>query len=269
MADIGKGLRLRRLSGPRDGRYLFVPLDHSVSDGPVVPQRQWAGLLHSLVAAGADALIVHKGRVRSVPRELLGDCALVVHLSAGTAHAADPYAKVLVADVEEALALGADAVSVHVNVGADTEAAQLADLAAVARSCDRWGMPLLAMAYARGPHSADPADPRTVAHVVNIAADLGADLVKTAAPGSAHRLAEVTADCPVPVLAAGGPPDASDLTAYAAAAMGAGCHGLAVGRKVFAAAAPGSVLSALAAVVHPGRRRLDESAHYPMTAGVA
>ena len=39
MADTGKELRLRRLSLPNDGRYLFVPLDHSVSDGPVVPTR--------------------------------------------------------------------------------------------------------------------------------------------------------------------------------------------------------------------------------------
>jgi 2-amino-4,5-dihydroxy-6-oxo-7-(phosphonooxy)heptanoate synthase len=130
-------------------------------------------------------------------------------------------------------------------------------------------MPLLAMAYARGPQIADPSDPHTVAHVVNIAADLGADLVKTAAPGPVQRLAEVTAACPIPVLAAGGPPDGSDLTACGAAAMAAGCHGLAVGRKVFAAAAPATVLSALAEVVHSARTRLDETARYPMTAGVA
>ena len=36
------------------------------------------------------------------------------------------------------------------NVGAATEPGQLADLAGVARSCDRWGMPLLAMAYSWG-----------------------------------------------------------------------------------------------------------------------
>ena len=268
MADIGKAFRLRRLSMPRDGRYLFVPLDHSVSDGPVVPQRRWTDLLRALVAGGADAIIVHKGRVRTVPREILGDRALVIHLSAGTAHAADADAKVLVASVEEAVALGADAVSVHVNVGSATEAAQLADLASVARSCDRWGMPLLTMAYARGPQIVDPTDPRTVAHVVNIAADLGADLVKTNAPGPVQRLAEVTAACPIPVLAAGGPADGADLAAYGAAVMAAGCRGLAVGRRAFAAADPGSALAELAAIVHPGRLRPTESIRYPMTAGI-
>ncbi|WP_308209053.1 hypothetical protein [Actinoallomurus purpureus] len=62
-------------------------------------------------------------RWRSCPRRRPGRrrCALVVHLSAGTAYAADADAKVLVGEVEEAVRLGADAVSVHVNLGSDTE----------------------------------------------------------------------------------------------------------------------------------------------------
>lgn len=269
MADTGKELRLRRLSLPNDGRYLFVPLDHSVSDGPVVPQHRWNDLLHALVIGGADAIVVHKGRVRTVPPEVLESCALVVHLSAGTAHAADANAKVLVGDVEDALRLGADAVSVHVNVGADTESDQLADLGRVAGACARWGVPLLAMAYARGPHIADPTDPKTIAHVVNIAADLGADLVKTSAPVPVERMAEVTASCPIPILAAGGPPNGLDPTIHAAAAMAAGCRGLAVGRRIFSAPSPASLVSRLAAVVHSGAPRLDDRSHqFPMTTGV-
>jgi len=269
MADTGKGLRLRRLSLPNDGRYLFVPLDHSVSDGPVAPQQRWIDLLRALVIGGADAIIVHKGRVRTMPPEILESCALVVHLSAGTSHAADANAKVLVGDVEQALQLGADAVSVHVNVGSDTESVQLADLAKVAGACARWGVPLLAMAYARGPNIADPHDPQTIAHVVNIAADLGADLVKTSAPVPVERMAEVTANCPIPVLAAGGAPNGMDVATYGAAAMAAGCRGLAVGRRVFSAPAPSSVVSRLAAVVHTGAPRLDDrSARFPMTTGV-
>ena len=60
MVVAGKSLRMRRLSGPGDGRFLFVPLDHSVSDGPVVPQARWNGLLRALVtseiAATTDSL---------------------------------------------------------------------------------------------------------------------------------------------------------------------------------------------------------------------
>src|SRR5689334_14879656 len=154
-----KALRLRRLSRPQDDRYLFVPLDHSVSDGPVVPRDRWHDLIRAVVVGGADALIVHKGRVRTIDPALLGGCALIVHLSAGTAHMADANAKVLVGEVDEALRLGADAVSVHVNIGSDTESRQLADLGTVSAACDAWNVPLIAMVYPRGPRIDDVADP--------------------------------------------------------------------------------------------------------------
>ncbi|MCP2163661.1 2-amino-3,7-dideoxy-D-threo-hept-6-ulosonate synthase [Goodfellowiella coeruleoviolacea] len=250
MADTRKAFRLRRLSRQRDGRHLFVPLDHSVSDGPVVPNQGWDALVRDVAMGGADAVIVHKGRARAIDPELLGDCALVVHLSAGTAHAADVNAKVLVGEVEDALRLGADAVSVHVNIGSDTEQRQLADLGAVAGSCDAWNVPLLVMAYARGPRVASSHDPALLAHVVNIAADLGADLVKTSMALPVERMAEVTGSCPIPVLAAGGPADGADLVAHGHAAMAAGCRGLAVGRRIFSAPNPLSLVRRLAEVVH-------------------
>jgi len=251
MVTVGKSLRLRRLSRAGDGRHLFVPLDHSVSDGPVVPQARWDPLLRAVVAGGADAIVVHKGRARTIPPDLLGTCALVVHLSAGTAHSPDADAKVLVGAVEEAVRLGADAVSVHVNLGSDTETRQLSDLGAVAGACDTWNMPLLAMIYARGPRIADPHDPVLLAHAVNIAVDLGADLVKTSVTRPLAEMAAVVDSCPIPVLAAGGPPGGSDPVDDATSLMLAGCRGLAIGRRIFSAPSPGALVSRLADVVHP------------------
>lgn len=261
MSSVGKAFRMRRLSLPNDGRYLFVPLDHSVSDGPVVPQHQWTDLVRSLVAGGADAIIVHKGRARTIAPDVLADCALIVHLSAGTAHSSDAQAKTLVGDVADAVRLGADAVSVHVNIGSATEAQQLHDLGAVASACDAWSMPLLAMIYPRGPGIVDPHDPALLAHVVNIAADVGADLVKTSVPLPLERMAEVVASAPVPVLAAGGPSDDGDLAAFAETLMAAGCRGLAVGRRVFSSPNPAKAVTELAEVVH--RDSFAQSADLP------
>jgi 2-amino-4,5-dihydroxy-6-oxo-7-(phosphonooxy)heptanoate synthase len=249
-----KALRMRRLSRPRDNRYLFVPLDHSVSDGPVVPRDRWDDLVDSVVVGGADGIIVHKGRVRTLDPAVLGGCALVVHLSAGTAHMADANAKVLVGDVEEAVRLGADAVSVHVNIGSDTEGAQLTDFGAVAKACDDWNVPLIAMVYPRGPRIADPNDPVLLAHVVNIAVDLGADIVKTNLALPAERMAEVVASCPIPVLVAGGPANGGSLVDHARTAMAVGCAGLAVGRRVFTSPTPMPLVAELASIVHEDPR---------------
>jgi len=183
-ASFARQLRLRRLYRHRAGRLLVVPLDHTVTTGPIVHGGHLDDLVGPIARHGADAIVLHKGSLRHVDPAWFRDVALVVHLSASTAHALDPDAKRLVCGVEEALRLGADAVSVHVNLGAREEPRQLEDLAEVAEACERWSVPLLAMVYPRGPRVTDPADPERVAHAVTVAAELGADLVKTVYPGS-------------------------------------------------------------------------------------
>ena len=56
----------------------------------------------------------------------------------------------LVCTVEEAVKLGADAVSVHINLGADTDKDMLRQLGFVSERCMEWQMPLVAMMYTRG-----------------------------------------------------------------------------------------------------------------------
>jgi 2-amino-4,5-dihydroxy-6-oxo-7-(phosphooxy)heptanoate synthase len=263
----GKALRLARLSQPNDGRYVFVPLDHSVSDGPVRGAAGFVGLVRDIVAGGADSIVVHKGRARMIPVGLLADCGLIVHLSASTAHAADSNAKVLVGGVDEAIRLGADAVSVHVNIGSDTEQNQLADLGLVASACDRWGVPLMAMIYPRGPRIHDPCLPELLSHVVNIAADLGADLVKTVMASPGERMAEVVASSPLPIVVAGGGIPQDSLARFAEIAVAAGCSGLAVGRGVFNSPNPKHVVRSLTAVVH-GPELSADSTSRDLLAGV-
>jgi len=255
-SSTGKSTRLAKLSGHGDGRFLIVPLDHSVSDGPVVPGGGFDRLVRDVVAGGADGIVVHKGRARAITPELLTDCSLVVHLSASTGHGPDSHAKVLVGDVEEAIRLGADAVSVHVNIGSDTEAGQLADLGAVAAACDRWGMPLLAMIYLRGPRVTDPYAPEQLSHIVNIAADLGVDIVKTVLASPAERMAEVVENSPLPVIVAGGGDGLVSLTDFAVSALSAGCRGLAVGRRVFGSPNPRATVRGLAEIIHGSDRPL-------------
>lgn len=225
-------------------------MDHSVSDGPITTTDKFAGLVRAVVTGGADAIIVHKGRARLLDPAVLRQASLIVHVSAGTAHALDADHKTLVGGAEEAIRLGADAVSMHVNIGSPTEAGQLADLATVAAAADGWGMPLMVMIYARGPRLAPPYDAKLVAHMVNIAIDLGADIVKTAAPQTAGQMAEVVARSPVPVIAAGGADDGADVLPFARDMMAAGCRGLAVGRRVFQHPAPQQLVRRLAALVH-------------------
>ncbi|MGK5685115.1 2-amino-3,7-dideoxy-D-threo-hept-6-ulosonate synthase [Actinoplanes sp. URMC 104] len=251
--SFGRRLRLRRLSR-HPGGLLVVPLDHAVGAGPLAHRGTLDGLLGRLAGAGVDAVVLHKGAVRRVRPERFRDMSLILHLNAGTGLAADPDDKYPVATVAEALRLGAEAVSVHVNVGSRTEDRQIAHLAATAGLCDRWGVPLLAMMYVRGPAIADGRDPALVAHALLVAAELGADLVKTALPDDPGAVARITAACPVPVLAAGGPAgDGEAAVAHLGSALRAGAAGIAAGRVVFTADDPGAVAGRLAALAHEAR----------------
>jgi 2-amino-4,5-dihydroxy-6-oxo-7-(phosphonooxy)heptanoate synthase len=250
--SFARRLRRRRLYRQDTAGLLVVPLDHAIGAGPLEHRGDLDTLVGRLADNGADAVVLHKGALRRVRPEHFRQMSLVLQLNASSGLAGDPDAKYPVATVEEALRLGADAVSVHVNVASATEGRQIAHLAAVARSCDRWGVPLLAMMYVRGPDIADGRAPALVAHAVTIAAELGADLVKTSLPESVAAIAEITAGCPVPVLAAGGAVAGGSDTALArlAGAVRAGAGGIAAGRLVFTAADPGGVVRRLSALVH-------------------
>nr|WP_037802744.1 2-amino-3,7-dideoxy-D-threo-hept-6-ulosonate synthase [Streptomyces sp. NRRL F-5135] len=249
---FGRRLRLRRLHRHHLSRLLIVPLDHSVTDGPVTGGSGVNSLVGGLARAGVDAVVLHKGALRSIDPGWFADVSLVVHLSASTVHAPDPNAKYLVASVEEAVRLGADAVSVHVNLGSAGEARQIADMATVADACDRWNVPLLAMMYPRGPKITDPRAPELVAHAVTLAADLGADLVKTLYVGSVEEMTAVTRASPVPVVVVGGPrvADESELLRYVEEALRGGAAGVAMGRNVFAADDPEATARRLARLIH-------------------
>jgi 2-amino-4,5-dihydroxy-6-oxo-7-(phosphonooxy)heptanoate synthase len=245
----GRRRRLGRLYRHDRSRLLVVPLDHAITAGPIAADLD--DLVGRLAAGGADAVVLHKGALRRVAAHRFRDLALVLHLSASTALAPDPDAKFPVATVEEALRLGADAVSVHVNLGAATEDRQIAHLAAVAGDCDRWGVPLLAMMYVRGPAIADQRAPGVVAHAVAVATELGADLVKTALPGDEAAVARIAAGCPVPLLAAGGAAGRPDAVLSAlAGSLRAGAGGVAAGRLIFTSPDPDAAIHRLATLVH-------------------
>ncbi|MEV4807759.1 2-amino-3,7-dideoxy-D-threo-hept-6-ulosonate synthase [Nonomuraea sp. NPDC049421] len=258
-ASFARRLRLRRLFRHGDGRLLVVPLDHSVTDGPL-GHGDLNALVGELAGAGVDAVVLHKGSLRHVDPGSFTGMSLIVHLSASTRHAPDPNAKYLVAGVAEALRLGADAVSVHVNLGSEQEVRQITDLAAVSEECDRWNVPLLAMVYARGPKITDSRAPELVAHAASLAADLGADVVKTDYAGTPEDMAEVVRACPIPVIVAGGPrrDELSAVLAHVADALRGGAAGVAMGRNVFQAGRPGRMAATIANLIHEPQYSSDQ-----------
>lgn len=249
---FGRRVRLGRLFGAGRRRLFVVPLDHPISEGPLFARDRLDTLVGQLSDNGADAIVLHKGSLRLVDHDRFASTSLIVHLSASTSHAPDPDDKYLVASVEEALRYGADAVSVHVNLGSDDERGQISDFGKVSDLCDRWNVPLLAMVYPRGPRIDNPRDPALVAHAVTLAAELGADIVKTPYVGSPSEMADVVSGAAVPVIVAGGPKQSSTpkVLSYVGEALRGGAAGVAMGRNIFQAPDPGALTREIADLIH-------------------
>ena len=249
--EIGKRIRLERIINRRSGNTVIVPLDHGVSMGPIDGIVDLRKTINGVAEGGANAVVVHKGVVAFGHRGYGKDVGLIVHLSASTKLAPDPNEKVLVTTVEEAIKLGADAVSVHINVGSNTEADQLMKLGKISRDCREWGMPLLAMMYPRG-NGLNQFDEKAVALAVRVGAELGADIVKTNFTGSVESFRKVVKGSPVPVVVAGGEKMESteDILKMVDMAMEAGASGVAIGRNIFQAKNPVKMTEAISMIVH-------------------
>jgi fructose-bisphosphate aldolase/2-amino-3,7-dideoxy-D-threo-hept-6-ulosonate synthase len=243
----GKRTRLERIS--RDGRFVTIPMDHGITLGAVDGLVDIESTIDAVTSNGADAVLTQKGIAPRV-HDNKNDAGYIVHLNASTTIGPDANDKRLTGTVEEAVRAGADAVSFHINVGSDHEPDQLAQLAQLTDDADRLGMPVLAMAYARGP-GVDEHDAESLGHAVRLAEEVGADVVKTAYSGDSESFERVTESTSKPVIIAGGSPDTDRATlANVRGAMDAGGDGVSMGRSVFQHDDPAAITTAIAAVVH-------------------
>ena len=249
---IGKKIRLERIINRHTGRTVIAPMDHGVSNGPMKGILDIDKTGESISQGGADAILMHKGIVEQGHRGYGKDIGLIVHLSASTSLAPNPNNKVIVTSVEKAIQLGADAVSVHVNLGSETESEMLQELGEISETCSYWGIPLLAMMYPRGQKVENEHDVELVKHAARVGSELGVDIVKTNYTGDPDSFKEVVEGALVPVVIAGGPKVDTDeeLLQMVKDSIEVGGAGVAFGRNLFQAENPGKITKAISEVVH-------------------
>jgi fructose-bisphosphate aldolase/2-amino-3,7-dideoxy-D-threo-hept-6-ulosonate synthase len=240
-------MRLERIS--TDGRYLIVPMDHGTTLGPVTGLKDIETTIDAVTRGGADAVLTQKGIAPRVHPNRNG-AGYIVHLNASTSLGPDSNDKRTTGSVEEAIRVGADAVSFHINVGSNSEPDQITQLGELTERATRFGIPVLAMAYARGP-GIDGADPEALGHAVRLAEELGANVVKTAYSGDAESFEHVVTSTRLPVVIAGGSRGTDRETIeMVRGAMDAGAAGVSMGRSIFQHEDPEAITRAVSAVIH-------------------
>jgi len=249
---IGKQIRLERIINRETKRTIIIPMDHGLTVGPIKGiEKDLGEVVNKIALGGANAVIGHVGIPLYAHRGYGPDIGLILHLSGSTSLSPDSNYKVLVNTVLEAVKFGADGVSIHINIGTKSDPEMLEILGSVSRECRDLGMPLIAMMYPRGDDIDNERDVEVVKIAARVAAELGADIVKTNWTGDPDSFKEVVDGCMAPVIIAGGERAGKrDVLEMTKKSIEVGGAGVAFGRNVFQAEDPTKFVRALYLIVH-------------------
>jgi fructose-bisphosphate aldolase / 2-amino-3,7-dideoxy-D-threo-hept-6-ulosonate synthase len=249
-------MRLKRVIDGA-GVSVICALDHGMTSPTFLePLADITERARETVAGGANVIMMSKGMIRIAHEAFAPSTSLALLLSASANPGGDTPQIVQIADVEEALTLGADAVVLFTALEGGTEAGMIDTLAAVGRECAALGMPFIAEAefpttYATVEELTQQYGFEYLRRNVRLCAELGADIVKTNWPGDADSFARcVEAANGIPVVLAGGSRlEDAELLARMERAMAAGAIGCSVGRNIFMHRHPEAITRALARVI--------------------
>lgn len=266
----GKRIRLRRLFHDTSGKTIIIAYAHGLLMGPGPGMRSVAEIRGRLPdLAGAQGVMITPGLtqysedffgMRGAPSMvMLLDWQNISRTGNQVGYAqgvCEPAAS-----VEQAAALGADAVMTYLYLGNDDpriEAEEIRRNVQVGRECEQLG--LVHIIESRSlrdeltPGGTFRAD--LVSLHTRIAAELGADVVKTKYTGDVESFAAIVESALVPVVIAGGSMthDISDALSTAGEAMAAGAAGLMFGRNIYQRADAGAALAQFGEIVHGAKR---------------
>jgi class I fructose-bisphosphate aldolase len=260
----GKKIRLGRLFNQRSGKSLIIAYSHGVLGGPRPGMMTLADMRRVTQSmAQADGLMVTPGMLTQLEDAFIGKDrpALVLHLDYQSfSRSILPYnegATVALAQIEEVVAAGADAVMTYLYLGytdPEREKMEIERNARLARACEQWGVVLMIepRSARETTHPEDKTDPALLSMYCRISAEIGADIVKCIYPGNLQALTQVVLACPVPLLLAGGSKAEQPELAYEKAqiAMESGAAGLVFGRNIFEAADPAAEVARFRHIIH-------------------
>jgi len=241
-ATIGKLRRLNRIF-PSSDKCIIVPIDDSLISYAHEGLTSLQDKILDIQSARPNGILCYEGTAL-----LIHDfhVPIIINITASTIHSSHTN-KVLISCVENALRCDASAVAVHINISSKYESEMLRNLGVVSSECNKYGMPLMVIAYPRREGDNDDdnyeelknvdneAYTHLVSHCVRVAFELGADIIKTQFTGSVDSFREVVkAGVNKPVLIAGGKFTTEEsLYKMVQDAMTAGGAGVSIGRNVF------------------------------------
>ena len=242
----GKKRRLSQIVS-KDGRAVMLAIDHGYFMGATHGMEQPALAIKDLLPH-VDSLMLSPGILRTCiePNFAKG---IVLRASGGnTILDKDIDDEEIILSAYEAVKLGASAVAVSIFVGAEHSHQTIINLANMINDASKYDLPVIGVT-AVGKAFKDKKEKRYLAHASRLAAELGADIVKTY---YCEGFEEVVAKCPVPIVVAGGPKldTYEDVLNLCYNAIKEGAIGVDMGRNIWQSDYPAAIIQGINAIVH-------------------
>jgi len=253
--NVGKLVRMNRLFSHPSGRLCSVAVDHLLGYSQGMPP----GLLHikstlaAIVEGRPDAVTMHKGMAASAWLPYAGSIPLIVQ---STLARPDDTARQQAATPEDAVRLGADAFAVAAFVRGPTEADYLRVVADCVREASRYEIPVICHIYPRDPSTGQIFfTPEEIAWAARCAVEVGSDVVKVPYCGDVQAYAQIVADSPVPVVAAGGPQCKTlcEALTMMSEVVQSGARGATIGRNIWGFEQIAGAVEAFKNVIHDSK----------------
>lgn len=244
----GKINRLSRILKPDTGRGLIIAVDHGMALGPMTGIEDVASVFESLDEY-TDAWLMTKGIYTHSYKPTGGKGIILRASGSATIAGPDITRELFSATVEELLSLSADAVACSAYIGSENEHETLQHMSRIAGECRKWQVPLIGVTGV-GKDKEKTQDPKFVGLMARVAAEHGADIVKTYY--TEKDFDKVTASCPVPIAIAGGPKCETDeeTLAMIRGALDGGAVGIVMGRNIWQSENPVPLIKTVRAIIH-------------------
>ena len=240
--DWGMKNRMCRIFQPDTGRTVMLAIDHGYFLGPTSGLEEPDRTVEKLLPH-ADSLMLTRGVLRRcIPST--SRAPIVLRVSGGTSILTELSAEGLTVDMEDALRVNANAITLSVFVGEEGERTTLLNLAKLVDAGEKYGVPVLAVTAVGKNMNREP---RYLGLACRICAELGAHMVKTYYCEDFEKIVHTT---PVPLVVAGGKKvEEREAIQLAHNAIRDGASGVDMGRNIFQSDCPVGMIRAIRAVV--------------------
>ena len=246
--DWGMNNRLSRIIRPDTGRTVMLAVDHGYFLGPTTGLKEPKKTIEPLLQY-ADSLMLTRGVLRNCVTPNT-DTSIVLRVSGGTSVLQDDLSNEgTTVSIEDALRLNVSAVAMSIFVGSKNERQTLLGFTDLINDARDYGIPVLAVTAVGKDMTRDA---RYLSLASRIAAELGADIVKTYYCEEGFE--DVVKSCPVPIVIAGGKKTGEkEALQLAYNAVSKGAVGVDMGRNIFQSDKPVGMIKAVRAIVHENK----------------